>query len=298
MVSRCHPPLPRWEGAIRVGWGPGPQAAAPLDQGMLVFPLGFPGARGLGCPSGAPQGRHGHRLSPPFKRSQQMLSRLLHRWARKQRSAFKDRSSAGPDPSFPSPSPQHQPSVPLSGGAVSAPAPPRGCKQLPGPWLRRDRAAHLSSSAAPALRLLFATEELGGREDFSSRPRQELKTYALAANASPGARRDPGEPSTGFSTAAPAGAQPSCRRRRFKAAPGLRMVTARAALPSPAPWGQRDAMQTEWDAVQDGSSLKLDGCGPGSGGKHPPCAHPRPPCCLGTHKYPLAQSQDPGTDVP
>lgn len=33
-------------------------------------------------------------------------------------------------------------------------------------------------------------------------PRQELKTYALATNASPGARGDRGEPSTGFSTAA------------------------------------------------------------------------------------------------
>lgn len=105
-------------------------------------------------------------------------------------------------------------------------------EQLPGPWLRPDRAAHLSSCAAPALRLLFATEKLGGRENFSSRPRQELKTYALAANASPGARGDQGEPSAGFSTAAPAGAQPSCQSWRSTATPGLGVVTARSAPPA------------------------------------------------------------------
>lgn len=132
---------------------------------------------------------------------------------------------------------------PASPGALQAPISPPcpagmqpGSEQLPGPWLRTDRAAHLSCCAAPALRLLFATEELGGRENFSSRPRQELKTYALAANASPGARGDRGEPSTGFSTAAPAGAQPSCRSRRFKATRGLGTVTARSAPSSPVLW--------------------------------------------------------------
>lgn len=162
-------------------------------------------------PSWSSPGSSGHQLSPPFERSRQMLSRLLRRWARKQQAAFKVQSSAGPNPP-PHPAVKHRtpcPSLeaPRAPGSPVPPAPhwDAASEQLPGPGLRPDRAAHLSSCAAPALRLQFATEKLGGRENFSSRPRQELKTYALAANASPGARGDQGEPSAGFSSAAPAG---------------------------------------------------------------------------------------------
>lgn len=209
--------------------------AATLDQGMLhpirasfaaVASGFFLGSRILGCPRlpSCSQGRHGRRLSPSFEHSRQMLSRLLRRWARKQRAAFKDQSSVGPDPPLPlsHSAPKHQPSVPLLGLSRGARSPrlppiPAGTQPslprsgFPGLGCTRTEQLIYHPCAAPALRLLFATEKLGGkRKNFSSWPRQELKTYALAANTSPGARGDPGEPSTGFSTAAPAGVQPSC----------------------------------------------------------------------------------------
>lgn len=55
-------------------------------------------------------------------------------------------------------------------------------------------------------------------------------------------------------------------------------------------------MQRRWSG--DGSSLELDGCRPGSGGKHPHCARLRPPCWFATRNRPLAQTPAPGTDVP
>lgn len=134
--------------------------AAAADRGML-HPILAPFAaatsgfsRGSvvqGCPrlpSRSSRGRRSRRLSPPFERGRQMLSRLLRRWARKQRAAFKDQSSAGPDPPLrlpilpqntntpPSPHP-----VPLSGGAASP--------QLP-PASRRDTACLGAASRASA----------------------------------------------------------------------------------------------------------------------------------------------------
>lgn len=70
---------------------------------------------------------------------------------------------------------------------------------------------HCCLGPAVAGFFFFATEKLGGRENFSSQPRQELKTYALAASASPGASGDGDEAGAGFSIAAPleAGSVPS-----------------------------------------------------------------------------------------
>lgn len=164
-------------------------------------------------------------------------------------------SGARPPP-FSHPAPKHQPSVPLPGLSRGARSPrlppiPAGTQPslprsgFPGLGCTRTEQLIYHPCAAPALRLLFATEKLGGkRKNFSSWPRQELKTYALAANTSPGARGDPGEPSTGFSTTAPAGVQPSCWSRCLKVTQGLGMVTARS--PPPSQHRRDSGMQCRW----------------------------------------------------
>lgn len=96
-----------------------------------------------GCPrlpSRSSRGRRSRRLSPPFERSRQMLSRLLCRWARKQRVAFKDRSSAGPESAPPPPSlptlpqnanpPRRSPASPEAPRAPGSPRVPPG-RSLP-----------------------------------------------------------------------------------------------------------------------------------------------------------------------
>lgn len=104
-----------------------------------------------------------------------------------------------------------------------SPQPPRGpashqhvaWEQLPGALAAHGRSSsfiiHRRLGPAVAGCFFFATEKLGGRENFSSQPRQELKTYALAASASPGASGDGDEAGAGFSIAAPleAGSVPS-----------------------------------------------------------------------------------------
>lgn len=104
-----------------------------------------------------------------------------------------------------------------------SPQPPRGpashqhvaWEQLPGALAAHGRSSsfiiHRRLGPAVAGFFFFATEKLGGRENFSSQPRQELKTYALAASASPGASGDGDEAGAGFSIAAPleAGSVPS-----------------------------------------------------------------------------------------
>lgn len=157
-----------------------PDGKGPLGRMGSLTPGGSTGSGNASAllPSWSSPGICGHQLGPPFERSRQMLSRLLRRWGEKTtRRIQSPRLSRAKPPSPPCPEtptpPCPSPESPRAPSSPLHPTPHRdtASEQLPRPWLSQDRAAHLSFCAAPALRSLFATEKLGGRENFSSRPR-------------------------------------------------------------------------------------------------------------------------------
>lgn len=100
-----------------------------------------------GCPrlpSRSSRGRRSRRLSPPFERSRQMLSRLLCRWARKQRVAFKDRSSAGPESA---PPPLLSPPCPKTPTLYATLRPLRRRREPPAPPASRRDVACLGAAS-------------------------------------------------------------------------------------------------------------------------------------------------------
>lgn len=170
----------------------------PTRASCAAAAFGFsPGSGIWDCPplpGRSSLGRRGRQLSPPFERGQQMLSRLLRRWARKQRTAFNDRSSAGPtpppsppDPKTPTtPHPCRSPEVPQAPGSPRIPAGTQpASERLPGPWLRTDRAAHLSTLCRPGPAVAVCNREAG-------RERKFLKSAsARTENICPGGKRVP-----------------------------------------------------------------------------------------------------------
>lgn len=102
-----------------------PDGKGPLGRMGSLTPGGSSGSGNASAllPSWSSPGICGHQLGPPFERSRQMLSRLLRRWARKQRAVFKVRGSAGPNP-LPHPALKHQPPRAPLQSHHEPPAPP------------------------------------------------------------------------------------------------------------------------------------------------------------------------------